>query len=124
MFKTKYKQLYKPFACGLNALITRAHSFRLQTSCLRLLKRFWDLFDDLDSTSAKHRKVFEGSLITVLENIATQDNIKKHRPAAVMYYHLLNSESTREEFKTKLKSAKLLEILKFNPHFSALFDPT
>jgi hypothetical protein len=47
--------------------------------------------------------------------------VKKHRFAALFYYHLLNSFDTNENFKKKLKEDKSLEIFKFNPHFSSIF---
>jgi len=65
--------------------------------------------------------VLEDTLITVLENFATLDNIKKHKPAAILYYYLVNGASTSSSFKAKLLSNTNLEILRFNPHFSAVY---
>ena len=93
-------------------------------SCLRLLKRFYDLFDILDEDYQHKKKILEDTFITVLESLSLFENIKKHRPACVMYYHLINSTKIRAEFKQKLKNSKNLDILRFNPHFSAMFEPT
>ena len=54
------RSLYKPFAFGVNALLTRSHSYQLQYSLLKLLKRFYDCFDK------ENRRIFEGTIITIL----------------------------------------------------------
>ena len=59
--------------------------------------------------------------MTCLQNFAEIEDVKKHKYAALFYYHLLNSFETNEAFKKKLRDEKSLEILKFNPHFSSIF---
>lgn len=49
------------------------------------------------------------------------ENVKKHKIAALFYYHLLYSIEISDSFKIKLKEEKSLEILKYNPHFSSAF---
>lgn len=83
-------------------------------SCLRLLKRFYEIFE-------KHQVVLEDTILTCLQNFAEIEDVKKHKIAALFYYHLLNSFETNDNFKKKLKNEKNLEILKFNPHFSSIF---
>ncbi|CDW75143.1 sec14-like protein 2-like [Stylonychia lemnae] len=112
--RSKCKKLYKVFAFGINALITRHKSFKFQVSCLRLLKRFYEIFE-------KHQVVLEDTILTCLQNFAEIEVVKKHKIAALFYYHLLNSFETTENFKKKLREEKSLEILKFNPHFSSIF---
>jgi hypothetical protein len=51
-----------------------------------LLWRFYNLIDE-----ERHRKVLEDPIISVLESMAGLENIKKHRPAAVMYFYLINA---------------------------------
>lgn len=112
--KKKCRKLYKAFAFGINALITRHKSYKLQVSCLRLLKRFYEIFE-------KHQTVLEDTILTCLQNFADFEDIQKHKIAALFYYHLLNSFETNEAFKKKLKEDKSLDILKFNPNFSSIF---
>ena len=45
LLKLKARKLYKAFAFGVNVLITRHNNYKMQLSCLRLLKRFYGLFD-------------------------------------------------------------------------------
>ena len=45
MLRKKCKKLYKAFAYGVNALITRDKNYKVQVACLRLLKRFYEVFE-------------------------------------------------------------------------------
>ena len=65
--------------------------------------------------------VLEDTILTCLQNFAEIEDVKKHKIAALFFYHLLHSFETNDAFKKKLKEAKELEILKFNPHFSSIF---
>jgi hypothetical protein len=65
--------------------------------------------------------VLEDTIMTCLQNFAEIDDVKKHKIAALFYYHLLHSFETNENFKRKLREEKSLEILKYNPHFSSIF---
>jgi hypothetical protein len=98
----------------VNVLITRYQNPKLQLSCLRLLKRFYEIF-------ARHQRVLEDTILTCLQNFALLPEVKKHKPAALFYYHLLHSFETNPEFKRKLQEDKMLEILRYNPHFSGIF---
>jgi hypothetical protein len=44
----------------------------------------------------------EDTIITTLINFAELENVKKHKIAALYYYHLLNSPDISESFKQKL----------------------
>lgn len=112
--KKKCRKFYKAFAFGINALITRHKSYKIQVSCLRLLKRFYEIFE-------RHQVILEDTILTCLQNFAEIEDVKKHGYAALFYYHLLNSFETNEAFKKKLREEKSLEILKFNPNFSSIF---
>ena len=81
------------------------------------MRRAYDLL-----SGTEHAKVLEKTLFSVLENFAMIEDIKKHRAAAIYFYHLIHSESTSSEFKQELEEAKPLEILKYNPHFSGMFS--
>ena len=114
LLKRKCKKLYKAFAFGINALITQDHSHKLQLSCLRLLKRLFEVFD-------QHKHVLEDTIITCLQNIAEIEDVKKHKQAALYYYHLINSLEVSEAFKQKVRDDKNLEIFKYNPHYSSIY---
>ena len=73
-------------------------------------------------SGTEHVKVLEQTMFTVIENFAMIENIKKHRAAAIYFYHLIHSEITSNQLKQELEEAKSLEILKYNPHFSAMFS--
>jgi hypothetical protein len=47
------------------------------------------------------------------------ENIKKHRPAAITLYHLLQDCSL--EFRQMVDENEAISILKFNPYFSSVF---
>jgi len=65
--------------------------------------------------------VLEDTIITCLQNIAEIEDVKKHKQAALYYYHLLNSFEISDSFKQKLKEDRNLEIFKYNPHFSSIY---
>jgi hypothetical protein len=77
------------------------------------LKRFYDIFEK--------KEVLEDTIITVLGNLAEFENVKKHKTAALYYYHLLHSPDVSETFKQKLRNESVLEVLKYNPNFSSIF---
>lgn len=81
-----------------------------------MLKRFYEVID------VKHRPILEDTIITALLNFADLENVKKHKIAALYYYHLLHSADVSDEFKVKLRLyEKGLQVLSFNPHFSSIF---
>ena len=70
------KRLYKSFAFGVNTLLTFTDSYKLQSACMRLLLRFYDLFD------ARYRHILESSIITCLQSITLMEDTDKHETAA------------------------------------------
>ena len=68
---------------------------------------------------ARHH--IESTLLTVLETFANFSDIKKHKPAAILLYYLIHNDCSAV-FKEQLNENKQLEILKFNPHYSAVFN--
>lgn len=70
----KWKKLYYPVAHGLNCMLTRAKSYKIQISVLKILKRF---YCDVMPNEWKH--IFEDTIITNLENISEISNIQKHK---------------------------------------------
>ncbi len=77
------------------------------------MKRFYEIFEK--------KEVLEDTIVTVLGNLAEFENVKKHKSAALFYYHLLNSPDVSENFKQKLRNESALEVLKYNPNFSSIF---
>ena len=66
-----------------------------------------------------HTKYIDETLFTVLETFSLMENVKKHRPAAITLYHLL--QNSDEDFTSKLNSSEYISILKYNPYFSSVF---
>ena len=105
------KRLYKSFAFGVNTLLTFTDSYKLQSACLRLLIRFYELFD------ARYRHILESSIITCLQSITLMEDTDKHETAAEALFKLLNSPTLPESFKAKLQQDLILEPLKSSEHF-------
>jgi len=70
----KWKKLYFPVAHGINCLLTRAKSYKVQVAALKLLKRLY--FNILPSN---WRHILEDTIVTNLENISEIGNIQKHK---------------------------------------------
>ena len=59
-------------------------------------------------------------MISVLESFSLMENIKKHRPAAIAFWHL-QQEELSDEMKKGLAEIKSLSILTYNPYYSKVF---
>ena len=90
----QFGKIFRAFAFGVNCLLTRTQSYKLQASCLRLLLRAYYMI-----TEPAVRSHIEQTLITVLETFAQFQDIKNHRIAAIALYHLVHSEASRGEFR-------------------------
>ena len=97
----KWKKLYYPVAHGINCMLTRSKSYKIQISVLKLLKRLY-----CDIVPAEWKHILEDTIITNLENISEISNIQKHKQAALFYYKMLNlpKSAENEKFVEKLKS--------------------
>lgn len=105
------KRVYKSFAFAVNTLLTFTDSYKLQSACLRLLVRFYDLFD------VRYRHMLESPIITCLQSITLMEDSDKHETAAEVFFKFLNSPTVPESFKGKLQQDLILEPLKSSEHF-------
>ena len=70
----KWKKLYFAFAHGVNCMLTRSKSYKMQLSVLKLLKRFY-----FNIMPHEWKHILEDTIITCLENISEIGNIQKHK---------------------------------------------
>jgi hypothetical protein len=97
------KKLYKSFAFAVNALLTFTESFKLQRTCIHVLKRMYALMPD------KYRQMFEDPIQTCLHSLALLSSTTSKLSFSTSILHLLLSDPIYpDSFKDRLKADLIL----------------